>query len=467
MDKRKKRSLILQYAFLVLLAAAILVLLLYMIPYRFHLNKIITFKPDVTFIDNPLMGFAPDAREEAQCENSRMVFINLTWAEWEPEENVFAVDVLEEKYHLARWKRENKHAVLRFVCDVPGKKDHMDIPDWLYRKTGDGQYYDTKYGKGYSPDYGNEAFMAAHENALRRLGEYCGDGFVSFVELGSLGHWGEWHATGNEGESLMPDPTVCETYASQYLQCFHGPKLLTRRSYSFAAASGMGSYNDMVGAREDTETWLGWLENGGSQMTSTEPLALVPLPSPGMLRPIGGEFTSSIPMEEIFGASFGDTLADITASRMTFLGPKVPDLTDKDREVERNSILRRMGYRIYVSKLETRYDFTDHTIRLEFTWKNVGNAGFFFDWPATVYIYDGNRELVFSEILDLDLRDLNGAEEVLTAIKVPYAEELRDEFYVGVQVRSNTGAEQLILAIDDENAETIGDSQILYHYSRR
>ena len=74
---------------------------------------------------------------------------------------------------------------------------------------------------------------------------------------------------------------------------------------------------------------------------------------------------------------------------------------------------------------------------------------------------------MFSEILDLDLRDLNGAEEVLTAIKVPYVEELRDEFYVGVQIRSDTGAERLILAIDDEDAETIGDSQILYHYARR
>ena len=31
----------------------------------------------------------------------------------------------------------------------------MDIPEWLYERTGDGVFYDTEYGKGYCPDYSN------------------------------------------------------------------------------------------------------------------------------------------------------------------------------------------------------------------------------------------------------------------------------------------------------------------------
>ena len=79
-------------------------------------------------------------------------------------------------------------------CDEPGDEAHLDIPDWLYEQTGTGRWYDIAYGKGYAPDYTDPVFFAAHERLLRAVGERLGaDGFVSYVELGSLGHWGEWH----------------------------------------------------------------------------------------------------------------------------------------------------------------------------------------------------------------------------------------------------------------------------------
>ena len=65
-----------------------------------------------------------------------------------------------------RWKTEGKHAVLRFVCDIPDDNlMHKDIPDWLFDLTGDGTFYDTSYGKGYSPNYGSEIFIKYHEAA--------------------------------------------------------------------------------------------------------------------------------------------------------------------------------------------------------------------------------------------------------------------------------------------------------------
>ena len=359
--------------------------------------------------------------------------------------------------------------MLRFVCDIPDDEAHIDIPEWLYGKTGDGYHYDTEYGKGYSPNYENDVFIAAHENALRRLSEYCeSDNFVSFVELGSLGHWGEWHATDDDGHSLMPEPWVCEEYMLQYAGSFKRAKLLMRRSYELAVENGIGFYNDMLGNGKETAFWLDWLKDGGTQSTSGEDLLLVSAEGPGMLVPVGGEFTSSVPMEEIFGSAFGDTLAAISDSHMTFLGPKTPDLTDEDLEVERNSVLRRMGYRIYISMLQTQYDFTDQTVKMDFTWKNAGNAGFFFQWPVMVYIYDGDKELVFWESLELDLRELNGGAEVKTSIKVPFVDQLRDEFYVGIRISDETGADSLELAIDyNGERETIDGVGILYHYTRR
>ena len=52
--------------------------------------------------------------------------------------------------------------MLRFVCDLPGKEAHRDIPDWLYAETGDGMDYDIDYGRGYCPNYANAVFRKEH-----------------------------------------------------------------------------------------------------------------------------------------------------------------------------------------------------------------------------------------------------------------------------------------------------------------
>ena len=82
----------------------------------------------------------------------------------------------------------------------------MDIPWWLYEKTEeDGTWYDGEYGKGYSPDYNNKVFIEEHEKAIKALGEHFGkDGLISYIELGSLGHWGEWHVNYSEGITRIP-----------------------------------------------------------------------------------------------------------------------------------------------------------------------------------------------------------------------------------------------------------------------
>ena len=90
---------------------------------------------------------------------------------------------------LLMWKSKGKKVVFRFLCDLPGREAHLDIPDWLYEKTGDGTVYDCEYGKGYSPDYTNPLFVEYHKKAIEALGqEYGQDTFICYVQFGSLGH---------------------------------------------------------------------------------------------------------------------------------------------------------------------------------------------------------------------------------------------------------------------------------------
>lgn len=99
-----------------------------------------------------------------------------------------------------------KHLVLRFICDDPGDESHTDIPDWLYRETGkDGDWYDNDYGKGFAPDYSNTTMIRRHTQAVKAMGERWGsDPLISYIELGSLGHWGEWHVNYGAGIRRLP-----------------------------------------------------------------------------------------------------------------------------------------------------------------------------------------------------------------------------------------------------------------------
>ena len=166
---------------------------------------------------NPLMGFAPDADSEQLPDDVTLVYLDITWREWEPQPGVFDRETVAAENQLDRWRAEGKHVVLRFVCDVPGEEPHRDIPDWLYEQCG-GQDYDTSYGKGCSPRYEDERMIRWHARAVQALGDWLGgDGFVAYIELGSLGHWGEWHVNTDEGVDPLPGAAVRERYVLPWL----------------------------------------------------------------------------------------------------------------------------------------------------------------------------------------------------------------------------------------------------------
>lgn len=77
---------------------------------------------------NPLMGYAPCAWNETVSEDVSLLYMDITWAELEPKEGEYNWESIEKENQLSRWKKEGKHIILRFVCDVPGKKNI-----WIFR----------------------------------------------------------------------------------------------------------------------------------------------------------------------------------------------------------------------------------------------------------------------------------------------------------------------------------------------
>lgn len=365
---------------------------------------------------NALLGYAPSAWHSTVGDDVTLLYMDITWRELEPEEGVYDWEKIEEENQLVRWRAEGKHIVLRFICDLPSDEAHMDIPDWLYEKTGGaGVAYDGDYGKGFSPDYSNSTFLAYHQAAVAALGERYGqDTLISYIELGSLGHWGEWHIKTSEGLLPMPDQAEREQYVKHWAYAFPNAMLLMRRPFAEGAAYGVGLYNDMAGRTDSTEAWLEWIEAGGVYDQTGEENALVPMPEAWKTAPIGGELTSSVPMEQLLGADLEQTISLLRRSHTTFLGPKI---ADEEMRESYDAVLGSLGYRLWISDMTLSTPITGG-IQVDLTWQNSGTAPFYFDWPVYLRVADRTGRLLEWVALDLDLRQLLPGETAETSAVV-------------------------------------------------
>lgn len=379
--------------------------------FDFGRKKIKQFEKTEDVFGNPLMGYAGNAWETEISEEIFLLYIDITWAELEPEEGVYAWETIEQENQTARWKKEGKHLILRFVCDIPGEKKHMDIPEWLYEKSGRvGKWYDCAYGKGFAPDYRNPVIISCHERAIQALGRHFGqDGLVSYIELGSLGHWGEWHVNYSSGIPRLPEEEAREKYVLPWVLEFPETMILMRRSFSTAGKYGLGLYNDMIGDAGETEIWLRWISEGGRYEQTGEESAIVPMKDFWKTAPSGGELTSSISMEKILQTDLPLTVGMIREAHTTFLGPKIPE---REYAAGYKEILKNMGYRLWISKAEIKRSGENCKIKL--IWQNSGVAPFYQDWPVCIYVEDEAGKLIERQKTEFKISSFLPGDKVVT-----------------------------------------------------
>ena len=393
------------------------------------------YKESQAAFGNPLMGYAPSAWYNEVSEDISLLYMDITWAELEPEEGVYNWASIDEENQISRWRKEGKHLVLRFVCDIPGEEAHMDIPEWLYEKSGKaGKWYDGEYGKGFAPDYNNPTIISCHEQAVKALGEHFGqDGLISYVELGSLGHWGEWHVNYSEGIQRIPREAVRDKYILPWTEAFPDARILMRRPFASAEKYGFGLYNDMTGQPEATQSWFDWINNGGEYDQTGEKNVIVPMKNFWKTAPSGGEFTSSLSMEEMLDTNLSGTVEMIREAHTTFLGPKIPDENYVDGYKE---VLKNMGYRLWISMAELKN--TAKGSRLKLTWENSGVAPMYKEWPVYVYIEDESGKLVEKSRISIKISSLLPGEKAttLTALETERLNSLLEKGYrlsVGIE----------------------------------
>ena len=461
---RKKLPYILIAVQVILIAG----LLFYIVPGRYRLYDIVLYDAAENVPENPLMGYAPRAESEEDCADTNLVFIRLPFSEWEPQQGVFDIAGVSEKYHIEKYKESGKHAVLRFVCDIPSQEAHRDLPQWLCDQTR-GIDYDDASGRGYAPDYGDEVFLNAHREALEALASWCAqDNFVSFVEIGSIGQNGDWSRTAETAADLAPTSEVFAKYAVQYQEAFsQDPDLLLLTSMRTDGMSDVGSWKDVLGDAQASGKWTADMmtftdaaqaDGAGSfaKNDAADKTAGNRVTAGGAVwakAPVGGGLADTVPIDMLLMDNLSDTLDQVRSSHVSFIGPSCPDGTlQKTNGSE--MIRRNMGYCLYLSRLQTTVDFVSDLLQLHFTFNNIGAAPMYRDWPVKMYVYQG-KTCICEQTLDLRLSELLPGTELTVTGTVPYSRDLLKGYTVGIAITSPDNAETITLAqkgvIPDQN----------------
>lgn len=355
-------------------------------------------------LNNPFMGWVPWATSGAARQPHRLVYAGISWRELEPVKGQFAWDAIEDKYLFDYWTEKGVKFILRIVLDTPTSgQATLDIPDWLYELTGQaGTWYNTsEIGNGFSPDYNNPIFIEEHARMVSELGKrYNNDPRIAFIQLGSLGHWGEWH-TWPSGSGVFPEIAVSDLYVQHYLDAFPDKMIGMRRPFKIARDNRLGLFNDMFGDKRSTDEWIGWYENGrGSEL---EPA----MPDFWKYAYSGGEFANGMALMHLTDEKIADTIRQARESHTSWLGPCSPAdaAFGGPQQANLDALLKTLGYRFVIKSITHKGEGQlgeEYSIHMNL--ENKGVAPFYFPWTLELGLADTNGNIVTRAKTTADIR---------------------------------------------------------------
>jgi len=138
-----------------------------------------------------------------------VIYLRIPWSYIEPEEGKFDWSVLDTP--AQRWIAKGKQAAFRITASESWTR--WATPKWVHDAGAKG--YDFRPGKGvqaggplWEPDFDDTVFLQKLDRFLAAMAaRYDGNAEVAFIDVGSLGVWGEGH-TWSSTKRPIPPATV-------------------------------------------------------------------------------------------------------------------------------------------------------------------------------------------------------------------------------------------------------------------
>ncbi len=162
-----------------------------------------------------------------------VVYLRIPWSYIEPEEGRFNWAVLDTP--AQRWISKGKQIAVRISCSESWMR--WATPEWVHRAGAKG--YEFEPGAGvrvdgpcWEPDYDDPIFLQKLDNFLSALAKrYDGNPEVAFIDVGSLGVWGEGHTFAST-QLKIPLETV-KKHIDLHLKHFKRTLLAANDDFSF------------------------------------------------------------------------------------------------------------------------------------------------------------------------------------------------------------------------------------------
>lgn len=340
----------------------------------------------------PLKGWAPYATAGEIHQPYSMVFFYASWKELEP---------IEGQYEFEKWEKEawahpraqGKHVIFRIYMDYPDKEP--GIPEWLLEKGVGTQEY-SQHGGGLTPNYNHPEMRKSLAKFIAALGKrYNQNPRVAFIQLGLLGHWGEWH-TYPQTERFA-DQTTTKIVVESYRKAFPDKMLMARYPRGYAAIPRwLGFHDDMFPA--DTQNAKDWSFLNKLKASGQD--------ENWKVAPMGGEM-ETFQAQKWMLPQYQHTLKALLDGHFTWVGPYCPaivETTEREYLNHCQELVQRMGYDFHIRTYQHEKTIKQgDPVELLLTGANQGVAPFYYKWPVRLALIDAQGEIVTTDT-DLDIR---------------------------------------------------------------
>jgi len=345
-------------------------------------------------LDNPFKGYAAYSPVgETHSLPVSMSYADAAWSDLEPKEG---------EYRFAEWERDKwnpplakgKHIVFRVWMDYPNVS--AGVPKWLIDQGVKMTPY-TDFGGGKSPNYEDPKLQKALFRLIAKLGErYDMDPRVAFVQVGILGHWGEFHTYPRE-ELFASQATQKKVVEALHAALPHKQLMGRNPAYPSLQLPWMGFHDDMI--PDDTLPPEDW--------KFIPSLKLGKVNNNWKVAPTGGEMVPGA-AEKWLGSGWADTLKAVEDAHFSWIGPYCPALsgsTDPTFRQRGEELIRKLGYEYKLTRLTAPPSVKrDQKIEVTLEGVNEGVAPFYYQWPVELALLDGDGKPVVKARVPVDIR---------------------------------------------------------------
>jgi hypothetical protein len=328
--------------------------------------------------------------------------LRLPWSEIEKKNGEYDWSVIDEP--MKKYKKYGFRFVIRITTSENDPKIKFATPQWVFelgakynRFTGTHPGKFDKNGSNFEPVFGDDIFIFYLKRFLIEMAvRYDGNKDIDFIDMGSLGVYGEGHTVSSTQVGYGRD--VLLEHFNMHIDIFKKTKIIVNHNFAdrnpkegrdLEVMKMISRYN--VGFRDDSIL----IGRGARAYYDNDMAQLFGKKNPVVLEM--GEYSSRVAS----GAWDRERLINaIFAYKASYFGiywyPK--SFYEKEKELL-DDICRKIGYRILVEEL-CLYKKNNNIFILIFKVKNVGSSFLYFDVKINVYVkMCGTKTLIGSSVI--------------------------------------------------------------------